>query len=276
MIAYITIISTRSSSTSAPSRCAGTRSSWSRPPSGAFIFAGQLRRKGIEPGHVTAMLVVVVPSALRRSAPFSVLDNWSYYSTHLLAIVVKPPYCLASRRAHRRPARPWRHPLPREEAPRAARAGLPRPGHPGRPDHRVRSPTSINGDTWGAPTAARRFVNHRMPCCRKPARRADQLGLRAARRQATTRSPIGRPPTTLKTDGMAILLDPPLLFRPLLHLVLPGQQHHRALACREAQIVALVVLVAVGPAAWLLHRQAQQRAAAVRPAGHQRFGSRRP
>ncbi len=58
---------------------------------GAFIFAGQLRRKGIEPGHVAAMLVVVVPSAIIGARLFSVLDNWGRYSHDLLAIV-KPPY----------------------------------------------------------------------------------------------------------------------------------------------------------------------------------------
>jgi phosphatidylglycerol:prolipoprotein diacylglycerol transferase len=58
---------------------------------GAFIFAGQLRRKGVEPGHVVGMLVVVVPSAIVGARLFSVLDNYGYYSRHLLD-VVKPPY----------------------------------------------------------------------------------------------------------------------------------------------------------------------------------------
>jgi phosphatidylglycerol---prolipoprotein diacylglyceryl transferase len=47
---------------------------------GAFIFAGQLRRKGIESGHVVDMLVVVVPSAIVGARLFSVLDNFGYYS----------------------------------------------------------------------------------------------------------------------------------------------------------------------------------------------------
>ena len=58
---------------------------------GSFIFAGQLRRKGIESGHVTAMLVAAVPSAIVGARLFSVMDNYSYYSQHLLD-VVKPPY----------------------------------------------------------------------------------------------------------------------------------------------------------------------------------------
>jgi prolipoprotein diacylglyceryltransferase len=65
---------------------------------GAFIFAGQLRRKGIEPGHVVGMLLVVVPSAIVGARLFSVLDNYGYYSHHLLDIV-KPPYrCPVARR----------------------------------------------------------------------------------------------------------------------------------------------------------------------------------
>ena len=58
---------------------------------GAFIFAGQLRRKGIDTGHVVPMLVVVVPSAIVGARLFSVLDNWGRYSHDLVAIV-RPPY----------------------------------------------------------------------------------------------------------------------------------------------------------------------------------------
>ena len=58
---------------------------------GAFIFAGQMRRKNIEPGHVVPMLVVVVPSAIVGARLFSVFDNCSCYSHDLVAIV-KPPY----------------------------------------------------------------------------------------------------------------------------------------------------------------------------------------
>jgi phosphatidylglycerol:prolipoprotein diacylglycerol transferase len=58
---------------------------------GAFIFAGQLRRKGVEPGHVVGMLVVTVPAAIVGARLFSVLDNYGYYS-HRLLDIVKPPY----------------------------------------------------------------------------------------------------------------------------------------------------------------------------------------
>ena len=58
---------------------------------GAFIFASQLRRKGIDTDHVIPMLVAVVPSAIIGARLFSVLDNWGYYSDQLL-LIVKPPY----------------------------------------------------------------------------------------------------------------------------------------------------------------------------------------
>ena len=58
---------------------------------GSFIFAGQLRGKGIESGHVVPMLVAVVPGAIVGARLFHVLDNFGYYSHHLLAMV-KPPY----------------------------------------------------------------------------------------------------------------------------------------------------------------------------------------
>ena len=58
---------------------------------GSFIFAGQLRRKGSESGHVVPMLVAVVPGAIVGARLFHVLDNFSYHSHELIAIV-KPPY----------------------------------------------------------------------------------------------------------------------------------------------------------------------------------------
>ena len=103
---------------------------------GALIFAGQLRRKGIDTGHVVPMLVVVVPSAIVGARLFSVLDNFSRYS-HDLVAVVKPPYIgLAIYGVLTGGLTGAGHLLSREEAPRAARPGLPGLGHPCRPDHR--------------------------------------------------------------------------------------------------------------------------------------------
>ena len=116
---------------------------------GAFIFAGQLRRKEIEPGHVVGMLVVVVPSAIVGARLFSVLDNYGYYSHHLLA-VVRPPYIGLAIYGVLTGSWPWRS-TPREETARAASAGLPGTGHTVR-QIIGRFANIINGDTWGSPT----------------------------------------------------------------------------------------------------------------------------
>ena len=58
---------------------------------GSFIFAGQLRRKGIESGHVAAMLVVVVPLA-RSSEPACSACSTTGALLAPPGSVVKPPY----------------------------------------------------------------------------------------------------------------------------------------------------------------------------------------
>ena len=103
---------------------------------GAFIFAGQLRRKGIESGHVVDMLVVVVPSAIVGARLFSVLDNFGYYS-HRVLDIVKPPFIgLAIYGVLTGGILAPGHLLSREEVARIARAGLSGAGHTRRPDHR--------------------------------------------------------------------------------------------------------------------------------------------
>lgn len=246
---------------------------------GAFVFAGQLRRKKVEPGHVVGMLVVTVPAAIVGARLFSVLDNFGYYSRHLVAIV-KPPYIglaiygvltggLLALAVYCRVKK-----LPVLRVLDCLALAIPVGQVIGR------FANIINGDTWGSPTRLPWGFVYKNPHALLP---ADLLGV------PTHPTPVYEQlwllvmvailwyaVPRLKTDGMAILLYLGLYSFGRFFISFYRVNNIIVLGLREAQIVALVVLVAVGPAAWLLHRQAQQRAAAVRPAGHQRFGSRRP
>ncbi len=74
----------------------------------------------------------------------------------------------------------------------------------------------------------------------------------------------------LKTDGMAILLYLGLYSFGRFFISFYRVNNIIVLGLREAQIVALVVLVAVGPAAWLLRRRARRAGAAAAPTQRRR------
>ena len=74
----------------------------------------------------------------------------------------------------------------------------------------------------------------------------------------------------LKTDGMAILLYLGLYSFGRFFISFYRVNNIIVLGLREAQIAALVVLVAVGPAAWLLHRRARRAGAAAAPTQRRR------
>ena len=57
---------------------------------GTFIFAGQLRRKSIEPGHVTAMLAVVVPSAIVGARRATTEDRRHGHTALSRSLLVRP------------------------------------------------------------------------------------------------------------------------------------------------------------------------------------------
>ena len=237
---------------------------------GTFIFAGQLRRKSIEPGHVTAMLVVVVPSAIVGARLFSVLDNWSYYSHHLLAIV-KPPYVglaiygvltggILALTIYCRVKK-----LPVLRVLDCLVLAIPVGQIIGR------CANIINGDTWGSPTRLPWGFVYTNPHALLP---ADLLGV------PTHPTPVYEQlwlavmvailwyaVPRLKTDGMAILLYLGLYSFGRFFISFYRVNNIIVLGLREAQIVALVVLVAVGPAAWLLRRRAT-RSVAIRPKVH--------
>jgi phosphatidylglycerol:prolipoprotein diacylglycerol transferase len=243
---------------------------------GAFVFAGQLRRKKVEPGHVVGMLVVTVPAAIVGARLFSVLDNFGYYSRHLVAIV-KPPYLglaiygvltggLLALAVYCRVKK-----LPVLRVLDCLALAIPVGQVIGR------FANIINGDTWGSPTRLPWGFVYKNPHALLP---ADLLGV------PTHPTPVYEQlwllvmvailwyaVPRLKTDGMAILLYLGLYSFGRFFISFYRVNNIIVLGLREAQIVALVVLVAVGPAAWLLHRRAQRAAAAAATPARRRQGA---
>jgi phosphatidylglycerol:prolipoprotein diacylglycerol transferase len=225
---------------------------------GAFIFAGQLRRKGVEPGHVVGMLVVVVPSAIVGARLFSVLDNYGYYSRHLLD-VVKPPYVglaiygvltggILALVIYCRVKK-----LPVLRVLDCLALAIPVGQIIGR------CANIINGDTWGSPTHLPWGFVYENPHALLP---ANLLGV------PTHPTPVYEQlwlvimvailwyaVPRLKTDGMAILLYLGLYSFGRFFISFYRVNNIIVLGLREAQIVALVVLVAVVPAAIVLRRR---------------------
>ncbi len=235
---------------------------------GSFIFAGQLRRKGIDTGHVVPMLVVVVPAAIVAARLFSVLDNWGHYSRDLVAIV-KPPYVglaiygvlaggLTALAIYCRVKK-----LPVLRVLDCLALAIPVGQIIGR------CANIINGDTWGSPTRLPWGFVYTNPHALLP---AGLLGV------PTHPTPVYEQiwlavmvvilwyaVPRLKTDGMAILLYLGLYSFGRFFISFYRVNNILLFGLREAQIVALVVLVAVVPAALLLRRRAG-RAATARPA----------
>ena len=204
-----------------------------RPPSWAPSSSpASCAARGSSPGHVVAMLVVVVPSAIVGARLFSVLDNWSYYSHHLLAIV-KPPYVglaiygvltggLIALAIYCRVKK-----LPVLRVLDCLALAIPVGQIIGR------CANIINGDTWGSPTRLPWGFVYTNPHALLP---ADLLGV------PTHPTPVyeqlwlvshGRHPLVCRAAPEDRRHGHPalprsLLVRALLHLVLPGQQHHRA------------------------------------------------
>ena len=226
---------------------------------GSFIFAGQLRRKGIDTGHVVPMLVVVIPSAIVGARLFSVLDNWSRYSHDLIAIV-KPPYVglaiygvltggILALVIYCRVKR-----LPVLRVLDCLALAIPVGQIIGR------CANIINGDTWGSPTHLPWGFIYTNPRALLP---ANLLGV------PTHPTPVYEQlwlvvmvailwyaVPRLKTDGMAILLYLGLYSFGRFFISFYRVNNILFLGLREAQIIALAVLVAVVPAALLLHRRA--------------------
>ena len=242
---------------------------------GSFVFAGQLRRKGIDAGHVVGMLVVVVPSAIVGARLFSVLDNFGYYSHHLLTIV-KPPYIglaiygvltggLGAVAVYCRVKR-----LPVLRVLDCLALAIPVGQLIGR------CANIINGDTWGSPTHLPWGFIYTNPHALLPAALLgvpthptpvyEQLWL------AVMVAILWYVVPRLKTDGMAILLYLGLYSFGRFFISFYRVNNVLLLGLREAQLIALAVLIAVVPAALVLHRRARRQLAAVQHESRRRSG----
>ena len=241
---------------------------------GSFIFAGQLRRKGIDTDHVVPTLVVVVPSAIVGARLFSVLDNWGYYSHHLLTIV-KPPYVglaiygvltggILALVVYCRVRK-----LPVLRVLDCLALAIPVGQIIGR------CANIVNGDTWGSPTHLPWGFVYTNPHAFLP---ANLLGV------PTQATPLYEQlwlavmvvvlwyaMPRLKTDGMAILLYPALYSAGRFFISFYRVNNILFAGLREAQLIALGVLVAVVPAALLLRRRGN----GLTPAGALNDGSAR-
>ena len=233
---------------------------------GAYIFAGQLRRKGIDPGHVVPMLFVCIPAAIVGARLFHVAENLGFYSHHLVTMV-KPPYVglaiygvltggILALAIYCRVRK-----LPVLRVLDCLALAIPVGQIIGR------CANIINGDTWGSPTHLPWGFVYRNPNALLP---ANLLGV------PTHPTPVYEQlwliimlailwyaVPRLKTDGMAILLYLGLYSFGRFFISFYRVNNILLLGLREAQLVALAVLVLVVPAAILLRRRAAVATAAA-------------
>jgi phosphatidylglycerol:prolipoprotein diacylglycerol transferase len=233
---------------------------------GIWVFSRQLARRDISREHVVFMALVAIPSAIVGARLFHVLDNLGFYSDHVLDIV-KPPYvglaiygvmfggftALAVYCVVRK--------LPVLKVLDCLALALPVGQVIGR------FANIINGDTWGSRTGLPWGFVYRNPHALLP---ANLLGV------PTHPTPVYeqlwllvmiavllRVLPRLKTDGMAILLYLGLYSFGRFFISFYRVNNILFLGLREAQIVALIVFVAVFPLAVLLRRHERRRARQV-------------
>ncbi len=226
---------------------------------GTFVFAWQLERRGIDRDHAWGMLVLAVPLAIVGARLFHVLDNFSFYWHHpgdivtkqliglaiygvvtggVLAVII---YCR------------WKK-LPTWRVLDGLALAIPVGQLIGR------CANIINGDTWGSATGLPWGLVYTNPHAFLP---ASLLGV------PTQPTPVyeqlwlivvillvWRVQPRLKTDGTAFLLYLGLYAFGRFFLSYLRVNNILFLALREAQLIALVVFIAVFPAAWWLRRRA--------------------
>lgn len=227
---------------------------------GAFVFARRLRRRGIPGDHVVGMLILAVPFGIVGARLFHIVDDFSFYWHHpgqlwtlqliglaiygvltggVLAVVV---YCR------------WKK-LPVWRVLDCLALAVPVGQIVGK------CANIINGDTWGYPTKLPWGIVYTNPNALLPANLLgvptqptpiyEQLWLLvmiAAVLWATPR---------LKTEGLAFLLYLGLYSCGRFFISFERVNNVLFLGLREAQLLALVVFVAVFPVAWWLRRRAR-------------------
>jgi phosphatidylglycerol:prolipoprotein diacylglycerol transferase len=227
---------------------------------GALVFASQLRKRGISSDHVWGMLLLAIPFGILGARLFHVLDDFSFYWRHpgqiitaqliglaiygvltggVLAVVI---YCR------------WKK-LPTWRVLDALALAIPVGQLIGR------CANIINGDTWGNATGlpwGLVYVNsHALLPARllgvptQPTPVYEQLWLLVVIGVLLWAMP------RLKTDGTAFLLYLGLYSFGRFFLSFLRVNNILFLGLREAQLLALVVFMAVFPTAWWLRRRAR-------------------
>jgi phosphatidylglycerol---prolipoprotein diacylglyceryl transferase len=227
---------------------------------GALVLARQLPQRGISSDHVVGMVLLAVPFGIAGARLFHILDDFSFYWHHpgqlwtlqliglaiygvltggVLAVVL---YCR------------WKK-LPVWRVLDCLALAIPVGQIIGK------CANIINGDTWGYRTGLPWGIVYRNPHALLP---ASLLGV------PTQPTPIYEQlwllvmiglilwaMPRLKTDGMAFLLYLGLYSFGRFFISFERVNNLLFLGLREAQLVALVVFVAVFPVAWWLRRSAR-------------------
>ena len=232
---------------------------------GTFVFARQLGRKGIDPGHAWSMLLLAVPLAIIGARLFHVLDNFSFYWHHPGDIVTKQLVGLAIYGVITGGVAAvviycrWKK-LPTWRVLDGLALAIPVGQLIGR------CANIINGDTWGRATHLPWGIIYTNPDALLP---ANLLGV------PTQPTPIYEQlwlivvilvvwwaMPRLRTDGTAFLLYLGLYAFGRFFLSYLRVNNILFLGLREAQLIALVVFIAVFPLAWWLRRRRLQQESA--------------
>ena len=231
---------------------------------GTFVFARQLERRGIDRGHAWNMLLLAVPLAIVGARLFHILDDFSFYWHHpgdiitkqliglaiygvitggVLAVVI---YCRRKK-------------LPTWRVLDCLALAIPVGQLIGR------CANIINGDTWGSVTRLPWGIVYTNPHAllpptllgvpTQPAPIYEQLWLVVVIALVWYAFP------RLKTDGWAFLLYLALYSFGRFFISYLRVNNILFLGLREAQLIALVVFVAVVPVGYLLWRRQQRQAA---------------
>ena len=225
---------------------------------GALVFSRQLRRRGISSDHVVGILLLVVPLGIVGARLFHIIDDFGFYWHHpgqlwtlqliglaiygvltggVLGVVI---YCRRKK-------------LPVWRVLDCLALAIPMGQIVGK------CANIVNGDTWGYATRLPWGIVYKNPNALLP---ANLLGV------PTQPTPIYEQlwllvmiaillwaMPRLRTDGMAFLLYLGLYSFGRFFISFERVNNVLFLGLREAQLVALVVFVAVFPAAWWLRRR---------------------
>lgn len=227
---------------------------------GAYVFARQLRKRGISPDHVYGMLLLAVPLGIIGARLFHIIDNASFYWHHpgqlwTLQLIGLAIYGVLTGGVTAVFIYCRRKKLPFLRVLDALALAIPVGQLIGR------CANIINGDTWGYATKlpwgfVYKNQNALLPTSllgvpTQPTPVYEQLWLLVVIGVLLWAMP------RLKTDGMAFLLYLGLYSLGRFFISFERVNNALFLGLREAQLVALGVLIVLVPVAIILKRRQQ-------------------